>query len=82
MLGFKRLVNILVKFLVASSSFCGIKIASTSNVAIGCVEVERAGDDVKVAKREELQSYILEIAQNVERELGCSSNRAPSLCVF
>lgn len=53
-MGFKRLVYVLVKLLVGPSGFCRIKIATASNVAIGGVEVERAGHDVEVAKREKL----------------------------
>lgn len=54
MLGFEGLVDIFVEFLVASSGLGRVEIASASDMAIGCVEVERAGNDVKVAKREEL----------------------------
>ena len=54
MLGLQRLVNVFVELLVGASGFCRVEVTAAGDMAVGRVEVERAGDNVEVAERYEL----------------------------
>ena len=48
------MLNILVQLLVCSSSFRGVQVTTTYDVAVGRIEVERVRNIVKFANREVL----------------------------
>jgi hypothetical protein len=55
MLLLERVFNVLVKLLVAASSFGCVEVATANDVQIGRREVEGIRDDLEVAKRDVLE---------------------------
>lgn len=53
-LGFERLFDVIVEFPIGSGSLRCVQVASTFDVAVGCVEIERACDIFKLGKRKKL----------------------------
>lgn len=54
MLGLEGFINVFVELLVGAGGFCRVEVAATGDMAVGRVEVERAGDNVEVAERYKL----------------------------
>jgi hypothetical protein len=76
-LGFERLFDVVVKLPVGSRSLGGIQIASTHDMAVGGIEVQRTCDILKLWEREKLKGGTLSKPDRREREMGDVSPRRP-----
>jgi hypothetical protein len=68
MLGVQVLVDILVELLVGARRFRCVEIASAGNVAVGCVEVERARDGLEVLDGKVLERRIVRTSAAKSRQ--------------
>lgn len=67
MLGLEGLVDVFVELLIGAGGLRGIEVAAARDMAVGCVEIEGAGDNVEVAERYELDEQGKRTRKSVSR---------------